>query len=67
MKTQTLGRPALNSNPQDLVDCLSDLAAIPENEATQLMCGSCKMSMPGLQKLQQQLRKEKRKDLVDFS
>lgn len=36
--------------------------AIPENEATQLMCGSCKMSMPGLQKLQQQLRKEKRKE-----
>jgi len=36
--------------------------AIPEQEATQLMCGSCKMSMPGLQKLQQQLRKEKLKE-----
>eukprot|EP00435_Cladocopium_sp_Y103_P048168 s582_g14.t1 len=36
--------------------------AIPEQEPTQLMCGSCKMSMPGLQKLQQQLRKEKLKE-----
>eukprot|EP00931_Biecheleriopsis_adriatica_P010070 TRINITY_DN11116_c0_g1_i1.p1 TRINITY_DN11116_c0_g1~~TRINITY_DN11116_c0_g1_i1.p1 ORF type:complete len:1162 (+),score=321.36 TRINITY_DN11116_c0_g1_i1:51-3488(+) len=33
--------------------------AVPESEATQMMCGSCKLSMPGLQKLQQQLRKQK--------
>lgn len=38
------------------------MQAIPEQEPTQLMCGSCKMSMPGLQKLQQQLRKEKLKE-----
>jgi len=36
--------------------------AIPENEATCLMMGTCKASMPGMQKLQQQVRKENKKD-----
>ncbi|CAE8705682.1 unnamed protein product [Polarella glacialis] len=40
--------------------------AIPENEAMDKMCGSCKLSMPGLQKLQQVLRKEKKKEGKDL-
>uniref|UniRef100_A0A7S2QE97 NFACT protein C-terminal domain-containing protein n=1 Tax=Zooxanthella nutricula TaxID=1333877 RepID=A0A7S2QE97_9DINO len=36
--------------------------AIPENDAASLMMGSCKVSMPGMQKLQQQLQKDKKRD-----
>jgi len=36
--------------------------AIPEAEATCLMNGSCKASMPGMQKLQNQVRKDTKKE-----
>jgi len=39
--------------------------AIPENEATCLMMGSCKASMPGMQKLQKHVRKDMKKDKQD--
>eukprot|EP00930_Biecheleria_cincta_P098134 TRINITY_DN89816_c0_g1_i1.p1 TRINITY_DN89816_c0_g1~~TRINITY_DN89816_c0_g1_i1.p1 ORF type:complete len:1171 (+),score=260.54 TRINITY_DN89816_c0_g1_i1:49-3513(+) len=39
--------------------------AVPENEGTSMMCGSCKLSMPGLQKLQALMRKEKKKESPD--
>lgn len=37
------------------------LQAVPENEATSMMMGTCKISMPGMQKLQQVVKKEKKK------
>mmetsp|Transcript_25334 Transcript_25334/g.55540 ORF Transcript_25334/g.55540 Transcript_25334/m.55540 type:complete len:1150 (-) Transcript_25334:172-3621(-) len=39
------------------------LQAIPENEVAMLMCGSAKLSMPGMQKLQQLMRREKQKEV----
>eukprot|EP00927_Polykrikos_kofoidii_P009666 TRINITY_DN14043_c0_g1_i1.p1 TRINITY_DN14043_c0_g1~~TRINITY_DN14043_c0_g1_i1.p1 ORF type:complete len:1282 (+),score=339.78 TRINITY_DN14043_c0_g1_i1:203-3847(+) len=42
------------------------MQAVPENDTAGLMCGSCKLSMPGMQKLQQQLRREKTKEKKDI-
>lgn len=41
------------------------IQSIPDNEVSVQLCGSCKMSMPGMQKLQQQVRKEKKKEIKD--
>lgn len=38
------------------------LQAVPESEATCLMCGTCKASMAGMQKLQQQVKKDVKKE-----
>lgn len=38
------------------------LQAVPEHDTASLMCGSCKLSMPGMQKLQQSMKKEKQKE-----
>eukprot|EP00929_Paragymnodinium_shiwhaense_P034575 TRINITY_DN18793_c0_g2_i1.p1 TRINITY_DN18793_c0_g2~~TRINITY_DN18793_c0_g2_i1.p1 ORF type:complete len:1174 (-),score=407.59 TRINITY_DN18793_c0_g2_i1:272-3793(-) len=39
------------------------LQAVPENETAANMCGSCKLSMPGMQKLQQAIKREKIKEV----
>lgn len=39
------------------------VSAIPEQETAGLLCGSAKLTMPGLQKVQQQMKKEKQRDM----
>lgn len=39
------------------------LQAIPEADTAGLLCGGCKLSMPGLQKLQAQAKREAQKDM----
>eukprot|EP00747_Dinoflagellata_sp_TGD_P081905 gnl/TRDRNA2_/TRDRNA2_161489_c1_seq1.p1 gnl/TRDRNA2_/TRDRNA2_161489_c1~~gnl/TRDRNA2_/TRDRNA2_161489_c1_seq1.p1 ORF type:complete len:328 (+),score=109.66 gnl/TRDRNA2_/TRDRNA2_161489_c1_seq1:27-986(+) len=41
------------------------IQTIPEQETAGLLCGTCKLSMPGMQKLQQQLKRDKQKDSKD--
>lgn len=42
------------------------VSAIPEAEISSLLCGTCKLSMPGLQKLQSRIKQEKKKVAKDM-